>query len=302
MQSAAASPRWPAPGQDIAVAAPAGAFDHLALRRGLEVLAALAPDSPVKVDDAVWSVDGYFAGDDALRAGHLQRLMAEDRPGAVICARGGFGASRLLGLMDLAACARAGTCLIGFSDITALLLALYGRGLTTVHGPVVTQLPRLDRESLGDLADLLAGRLPWPVIHQGQGLSSGRASGPLVGGNLSLLCHLIGTPHCPDLGGAVLFIEEVNEEPYRLDRLLTKLELAGVWQAVAGVAVGALSDQAEDPPRLAEVVIRRLGGLGVPVVSGLPFGHGAANRSLPMGATATVDGNTGLCTVGEDIA
>lgn len=294
-------PRWPRPGSPLAVAAPSGAFDPAEFTAGLEALAKLAPASPLRVDEAVRARDGYLAGDDPARAAHLAELMGDASVGGVICARGGFGASRLLPRLDMEGLAAGGVCLIGFSDITALLNPLAMAGLMTVHGPVVTQLPRLDDPSRAALAELLAGRPPWPGELSGQGLTAGRAHGRLLGGNLTLLGHLLGTPYFPEVTDAVLFIEEVNEEPYRLDRLLTQLELAGVLDAAAGLAVGGLGDDGPGAPALAEVVRRRLGGLDRPVVMGLPFGHGQSNRPLLVGATAEIDASAGTLVVGADL-
>lgn len=294
-------PRWPKPGAPLAVAAPSGAVDAKDLAAGLKVLAALAPGSALEVDDQVRATQGYLAGSDMERARHLEGLLSDQSLGAVICARGGYGASRLLGLIDIDQCAAHGACLIGCSDITALLNPLATAGLITVHGPVVTQLTRLDQTSLDDLAGLLAGRLPWPLRLEGEGLVGGTSFGPLLGGNLTLLCHLLGTPYFPDLHGAILFIEEINEEPYRLDRLLTQLELAGVFSQVAGVAVGSLSAEDHDPLELRAVVQERLSLAGCPVVMGLAFGHGSRNRPLLVGAPAEIDGARGTLSVGLDL-
>ncbi len=294
-------PRWPKPGAPLAVAAPAGALPHREFQAGLEVLAELAGPSPLRVDDVLWAKDDYLAGDDRQRADHLQSLMTDPALGAVLCARGGFGTSRLLPRLAMARLAAAGVCLVGFSDLTALLNPLAAAGLMSVHGPVVTQLPRLDDPSREAYAALLAGRPPWPARLRGQGLTRGRARGRLLGGNLTLLCHLLGTPYFPDPAGAIWFIEEVNEEPYRLDRLFTQMELAGVLAAVTGVAVGRLGDGRDHDPSLDEVVRRRLGGLDQPVVVGLPFGHGPANRPLLVGAAAELDAAAGTLLVGADL-
>lgn len=294
-------PRWPRPGAELALVAPAGAVPRPALEAGLEVLAGLAPHSRCLVDDQVLASQGYLAGGDRERAAHLARLLSDPSLGAVLAARGGFGCSRLLPRLDLAALARAGGCLLGFSDLTCLLNALASQGLVTLHGPVVTQLPRLDQPSRQDLAALLAGQPPFPSRLAGRPRSPGRARGRLQGGNLTSFCHLLGTSWFPDLDGAILFLEETGEAAYRLDRLLTQLELAGMLPQVAGVAVGRLSEQETDPPELTEVVRSRLAGLGRPVVLGLPFGHGAANRLLPVGAMAELDGEAGVLTVGLDL-
>lgn len=294
-------PRWPKPGADLALVAPAGAVPPAALEAGLAALAALAPGSRLIVEEPVRASQGYLAGGDQERAAHLTRLLRDPSLGAVLAARGGFGSSRLLPLLDLEALAGGGACLLGFSDLTCLLGALAARGLATLHGPVVTQLPRLDADSRADLAALLAGRPPFPGLLRGQGRRPGKAWGPLLGGNLTMLCHLLGTAWFPELGGAVLFIEDTGEAAYRLDRLLTQLELSGALAGVAGVAVGRLSDQASDPPDLVEAVAARLSGLGRPLVMGLPFGHGPANRLLPVGALAELDGGAGTLTVGLDL-
>ncbi len=295
-------PRWPAPGRTLAVTAPAGRVAPEALELGLAVLAELAPQCGVQCAEEVLAGEDYLAGPDQQRAAQLSSLLADPELGAVLAARGGFGCARLLPLLDLAAQAAAGPCLIGFSDLTALLNPLAARGLVTVHGPVVTQLHRLDPASRADLAALLAGRRPWPVALSGQGLAPGRAAGPLLGGNLTTLCALLGTPWFPDLTGAVLVLEDTGEAPYRLDRLISQLELSGALAQVAGVAVGRLSQEEIDPPALAEALTRRLAGLGKPVVLNLPFGHGAANRPLPLGARAEIDGGSGVLAVGLDLA
>jgi muramoyltetrapeptide carboxypeptidase len=254
------------------------------------------------VDPEVYLRRGYLAGEDWQRAGHLSKLMSDPEVSAVLCVRGGFGTSRLLTLLDLERLAASGRCLIGSSDLTALLMPLAAEGLITLHGPMVTQLVRLDDPGREDMTRLLTGNLAWPSELVGRPLSYGLAQGPLLGGNLTLICHLMGTHFLPDLSGAILFFEEVNETPYRLDRLLTQLELAGVWDQVAGVAVGSLSDQEEDPVDLWEVLVRRLGRLSVPVMAGLPFGHGPRNRLLPQGALAELDAREGLLRVGLDLA
>jgi muramoyltetrapeptide carboxypeptidase len=291
-------PAWPRSGQVLAVAAPAGAVDRDALESGLAVLAELAPGLRVRVDAEVLTREGYLAGGDELRAAHLARLLTEPGVGGVLAARGGFGASRLLPRLDLDRLAAAGRLVMGFSDLTALLNALAARGLIAVHGPVVTQLPRLDRASREAVAGLLAGRSGWPARLAGRGLAPGRASGVLWGGNLTMLCHLLGTPWQPPVAGGILCLEEVNEPAYRLDRLLTQLELAGVLEQAAGIAVGSLAGEGEAEEELAAVAEARLACLGKPVVAGLPVGHGPRNFPVPLGARAELDGEGGWLRVG----
>jgi muramoyltetrapeptide carboxypeptidase len=304
------APLWPRPGQAITLAAPAGAVDPEALAAGQAALAALLPGVEVVAGPELLARAGYLAGTDAERAEFLTRAMLEPGPGAVLAVRAGYGSSRLLPLLDLDALAASRRLLVGFSDLTCLLNALAARGLVTVHGPLLTSLPTLDQTSRDELAALLSGNPPWPARLTGQTLSpgSGPVRGPvrgiLLGGNLTLLCHLLGTPWFPELTGAILVLEEVNEPAYRLDRCLTQLRLAGLFDrlaGVAGVALGSLSAQAADPPELTAVAAERLAGLGLPVVMGLPFGHGPANRPLPLGALAELDAAAGALTVGIDL-
>jgi muramoyltetrapeptide carboxypeptidase len=302
MAGSAKKPIWPEPGQALAVAAPAGAVDEAELEAGLAVLAELAPQAPLRVDQPVLKREGYLAGDDSGRAAHLAELMAAPGLGAVLCARGGFGSSRLLPLIDMMSLAETRRLLMGFSDFTALLNALAAQGLVTLHGPMVTQLPRLDQPSRQALESLLAGQPQWPLELQGRAISDGKAEGALWGGNLTMLCHLLGTPYMPPLDGGILFLEEVNEPPYRLDRLLTQLELAGVFDRVAGLALGSLSDRDEDAEDLCQVARVRLEALGLPVVMNMPFGHGRRNMPLPIGARAKLDAEARTLLVGLDLA
>ncbi len=288
----------PRPGQALALIAPAGALEPAALEEALDLLERLWPEAPLRESPLLRQRAGYFSAGDAARAGDFTQAMLDHSVGAVWAARGGFGCSRLLPLLDLPALAASGRMLAGSSDLTALLNPLAIAGLVTVHAPVLIQLPRLDEPSRAELLALLQGRDIWPSQLRGQGLAAGVVTGPLMGGNLTTLCHLLGTPWFPDLTGAILFLEDLNEAAYRLDRLLSQLELAGVLGLVAGVAVGSLSDLAAGPPELGETVARRLAGLAKPVVMGLPFGHGAASRCLPLGALARLDGQAGILEAG----
>ncbi len=294
-------PRPPGPHQALALVAPAGVLEPSARQRGLDSLAQLLPDLQLQPAAGVSREGGYLAGSDRERARELARAMSDPGVGAVLAARGGYGSSRLLPLLDLDSLARSDRLLIGFSDLTGLLNPLAQRGLITVHGPTLTQLPRLDQASRRDLARLLTGRRSWPARLEGRGLVPGRARGRLWGGNLSLLCHLLGTPHMPRLAGGILLLEDTNEPPYRLDRMLWQLRLAGVLDQVAGLALGWLGRQRPLAPEQEEILARDLVPLGIPLVAALPLGHGPANRCLPLGAWAELDGGAGRLEVGLDL-
>ncbi len=236
----------------------------------------------------------YLAAPDAARAEEVNRALRDPEVEAIIAARGGFGASRLLPLLDADALRRRRPLLCGFSDLTALHAWANGLGVPTVHGPVVTQLSTLPPAELDSFYALLEGRA-LPCLEALEPLAPGRARGPLLGGNLSLLAHLCGTPYLPALAGAILLLEEIGEQPYRLDRLLAQLELAGQLRAVAGVVVGTLLDcDAPQGPEAVSwsgraVMLDRLRALGVPVALGAPVGHAEHNLALPLGLEATLE-------------
>ena len=294
-------PRALRPGDEVAVVAPAGAVrDQAALQRGLDRLRrwGLFPDVLPSVHSQLdWPAGSPLAASDAVRLGDLQRAFAEPRYRAVFCARGGYGTTRLLDQLDWAALAAAPKFLIGYSDITALQAAAWRQlRLVTLHGPMVATSTELDpgpdgwelqRQLL--FAPARPPALPW-LAEAATVLVPGVAEGPLLGGNLSLLCALLGTPWAPDLQGAILCLEDVGEAPYRLDRMLTQLASAGVFRQVAGVALGDFHQPntpaaSVDPGTLA-VLRERLAGLPVPVVAGLPFGHRPGSWTLPLGAPA----------------
>jgi muramoyltetrapeptide carboxypeptidase len=187
---------------------------------------------------------------------------------------------------------------IGFSDITALHAALNQAGLVTVHGPMVAFLPRTPPEALEHLEALLFGRARRPADGEPPGpgaglvgtgvIRPGAAAGPLVGGSLTLLAHLCGTRWQPRLAGAVLFVEDVAEEPYKLDRYVTQLRLSGALDGVRAVCVGQLARCDAPGQSGAETVRELVRALGVPAIEGLPAGHERDNRALPLGGLAHV--------------
>ena len=284
-------------GDVVRVVAPASPFDPEPFERGLAVLRDRLGLEPRMRED-VRARTGYLAGDDARRLGEWLEAASDPEARVVWCARGGYGAMRLLPRLEAARLLHPPKVVVGFSDITAPHLALNRAGLVTVHGPVVTQLGSLAPLALDHLEALLFGP-PAPgaggsAPPPGSGVPAaavirpGRITGPLVGGNLRILAHLCGTPWQPRLEGAVLFLEDVGERPYRLDRAMTQLRLAGALDGVAGVALGAFTDCDEPGISGAETMRRLTAELGVPAVEGLPAGHQADNRALPLGSVVTL--------------
>jgi muramoyltetrapeptide carboxypeptidase len=241
------------------------------------------------------AIDGYLAGDDAARAHDLDAAVRDPALAAIWFARGGYGTARILDGIDLARLVRQPKLLIGYSDLTALFAALLSRVSTTcLHGPVVAELSRPAMFHAPSLAAAMACRMTRRRVVQRDVLRSGTARGRLMGGNLTVLVHLLGTRHMPDLSGSVLFLEETGEETYRVDRLLQHLRMSGALSAVRAVLLGSF----HVPPTarvfpgdcaLDDVLRHHLLPLGVPVVRGIPSGHGPGKWTLPLGGTAIVD-------------
>jgi muramoyltetrapeptide carboxypeptidase len=248
------------------------------------------------------AIDGYFAGDDAARAGDLDAAIADPKLAAVWFARGGYGTARILDRVDLGRLVRRPKLLLGYSDLTALFSALLKRASTVcLHAPVVAELGHRPAFHAASLGDALAGRKIGRRVVRRDVLRAGAARGRLMGGNLTVLSHLLGTPHMPDLRGAVLFLEEIGEEAYCVDRLLQHLRMSGALAGVRAVVIG----QFHVPPStrtfpgdrdLASVLRDHLLPLGVPVVVGFPAGHGRGKWTLPLGGTASLDTSAGLLT------
>ena len=246
---------------------------------------------------------GYLAGSDDQRATDLNAALRDPHNDAIWFLRGGYGTMRILDRIDWRALLDRPRPVIGFSDITAVHLGIQQHGLVSFHGPhpAVPELPayaeRGIHRMLTDPSPL--GPIPFPPggPDRAHAVVGGSAEGALIGGNLSLLAATVGTPYEIRARGAILFLEEVGEPAYRVDRLLSQLRLAGVLDGIAGVAVGAISDSPDDPddglPAPADLLLDRLGELGIPVAFGFPFGHVPDNWTLPMGVRARLDADAG---------
>ncbi|MBO4163197.1 LD-carboxypeptidase [Micromonospora sp. MMS20-R2-23] len=289
-------------GDTVMLVSPSGPTRPERVARGVELLTGWGL-RPVVAPNA-YARRGYLAGDDALRAADLNAAFADPQVRGVICTRGGYGAQRVVDLIDMAAVRRDPKVVAGFSDITALQFALWrGARLTGVHGPgaawVDERTPLRSAESLHaalmTTAPVTVAAVPTEETYPVR--VPGRAVGRLLGGNLCLITATLGTPDMPDLTGAVLLVEEVQEPPYKVDRMLTHLRRAGVLDGLAGVAVGQFTDCADGwDTTVVDVLTDRLGDLGVPVLGGLPIGHGPGQLTVPVGTPATLDTETGTLT------
>lgn len=269
------------PGDTVAVVAPSGPFPADRYQRGLEVLRSRG----YEVREILPSRSRrYLAGTDEERASALNEAFAAPEVRAIFAARGGYGAMRILPSIDWEAAAASGKVLVGFSDVTALHLALQRHGARSVHGPVVTRLGEEPPHAIERLFQLLEGGIPAPI--PGETLVEGDGAGPLLGGCLSVLSRLVGTPYLPPLKGAILLLEDVGERPYRLDRMWTHLKLAGLLDDIAGVVLGDLTacDEPTGDHGGREVMDELIRSLGKPAIAGLPIGHGPVHLSVPLGA------------------
>ena len=280
-------------GEPVAVIAPSGPVPAERFAAGLAVLSAR---HPVMQSGGLLSQQGFLAGDDGRRLAELRWALSDPQVHAVFCARGGHGALRLLpSLLAIDPLELPTRPVVGFSDVTVLhaLLALHRR--VTIHGPVVTQLAELPEVDRSALWSLLEGEPPSDISELlSIGASSLPVRGRLLGGNLEVLSRLCGTAlqaALTDVGPVVLLLEEVTESPYRIDRALTQLLLSGALRSVVAVVVGDLI-RCEGPaahPTALSVIAERLSALGVPILSGVPLGHGARNREVPLGVEVEVN-------------
>ena len=251
---------------------------------------------------------GFLAGTDKQRLEDLHNMFADPSIKAIFCARGGYGTMRLLQAIDYTKIQQQPKIFLGYSDITALHMAVWQKiQLVCFHGPMpaaewsTPALVALQALLFAPTAGYtLTARQPTNFsfsAQQAQVLSSGTAEGLVLGGNLTVLTALIGTPYFPDLTNCILCLEDVGESPYRIDRMLTQWRLAGIWNKVRGIALGTFSDcdtKPTDPDygnkaALYEVLKQQLGALGIPVVYGLPFGHIQHNTIFPIGVPAHLD-------------
>lgn len=303
---AAGGCRWPPPlrqGDEVVAVAPAGPPDPERTRVGLALLRGWGLRVHVAEHAFAGDASGFLAAGDHARAADLQAALDDPAVAGVFSLRGGYGCQRLLDLVDLSGVAARPKVFVGFSDATALHAALLRQaGIVTFHGPSLQWSPhRLGERSARSLRAAVTGQ-PGERV-RGVPLRPGRVTAPLVGGNLTLLAHLCGTPHQLAAAGCVLVLEDVAERPYRLDRALVQLRQAGVLDDVAGLALGTfhrcVEQRAGRPSASArEVLAGHAAELDVPAVWDLPLGHGHGQLTVPLGAPATLDGGSGTLEAG----
>ncbi len=313
-------PRALRKGDTIALVAPAGPVDRARLERGVAVYE--KQGFQLKTYRDIYATHGYLAGDDDVRTKELMEAFADPEVAAIFPARGGTGVTRLLDRLDYELIRQNPKILCGFSDITALHLAVNSQtGLVTFHSPHPMDGPG-HPEGFTDLTArtywrcLLAdeyessNEASWEIPlteNERQGIATvhpGTATGRLIGGNLALICSLLGTPYEIVTEQNILLIEDISEQPYRIDRFLSQLQLAGKLDKLSGVVVGQFTDCLPEEGKasltLEQIFSNYLGELKVPIVQNFPTGHARDNATLPLGVQVELNADARKLTVLEN--
>ncbi|MEJ2298302.1 MAG: LD-carboxypeptidase [Woeseiaceae bacterium] len=302
-------PRRLAAGNTVGLVAPAGpAADDESVRYSIELLESFG--FRVRAGEHVFERNQYLAGEDRDRAADVNAMFADDAIDAIFTLRGGYGTQRMLSYLDYDMIASNPKVFIGSSDITGILIAMHEKaGLVGFHGPSAGG-------NYSDYALAEFRKVLWepaartrigaaPPVETGPGrverrnrvtrFAGGKGRGRLIGGNLTLVSTLMGTPYEPDFRDRIVFLEDVNEAPYRIDRMLTQLWLAGKLQHAAGIAFGKFTKTDDDGNTFSieEIISHRCADLGIPVVGGLMIGHIADKTTVPMGIEAELDADAG---------
>jgi len=308
MKADPVKPRALKRGDTIGVVAPAGPVNRERIDRAFDRVRQLGFHTKTYGD--IYRRTDYLAGDDKTRADELMAAFTDQETAAVWCARGGYGVMRLLELIDFDVVRHNPKVFVGFSDITILHLAMQQRAnLITFHGPNLQdgfgkpdEMPppsatALWRALMADQQSTSEAGYPFDFLEAAaselRSITNGKAIGRLTGGNLAVICGLMGTPFEIETAGCILFLEDVSERVYRIDRYLSQLMLAGKLQAAAGILLGTFSYDDDDPPESQAAVAALLdeycSRLKIPVLAGFPAGHAQYNLTLPMGALAEID-------------
>ncbi|MCS7302181.1 MAG: LD-carboxypeptidase [Candidatus Kapabacteria bacterium] len=298
-------PRALRQGMRVGIVAPAGPVHPRQLQTGIEFFESLG--LRVVLGRYLNKGNGYLAAPDRDRAAELSEFLLRPDIDAVVCARGGYGVLRILPLLDFSALAACTKPVIGYSDITALLIALNQRtGLITFHGPMASS--QFDSTTAGSfIATLFQFESEYVEGAEMQltytdsrflPIIQGTAEGKLLGGNLSVFCSLLGTPYEPDTRDCILFFEDVGEEPYKIDRMFTQLSLAGKLEGARGIILGAFTKQS---PRsnegeaentgsaIIQIVAEQCAQHRIPLLANFPIGHIKSKITLPIGARAVLN-------------
>ena len=285
-------------GDTVGIVAPAGPFDPKKFMKGKAVLESMG--FRTFFDEGIFQKHGFFAGTDVQRGDQVNRLFADPAIRAVVCARGGYGSMRILPFLDFETIQKNPKIFVGFSDISAPLSVLNDRcGLVTFHGPVVTTLANAIEETIVAMFTVLTSNTILELKpEKGIVIKPGVSSGIMAGGNLTTLCHLVGTPYAPRFNGKILFIEDVGEFPYRIDRMLVQMKLAGCFEGLKGLVLGSFEEcgQLDEIFRIVQEMFK---DVNIPILAGFEIGHSKINITIPIGLEATLDTDRQILTFYE---
>lgn len=274
-------------GDVLGVCAPSACFDTEKLNKGIQVLQNLGFE--VKVPEEIFKKKRYLAGDDILRANVINKLFSDPEIDGIICARGGFGAMRVLNHLNWNTIKQNPKPFIGFSDNTALLLSIISEtGNLVIHGPNVVSFASAPQKNIDSFYRTLMGSFDTLKVVNGKIITSGKCTGVLKGGNLATISHLLGTKFQPDFNGSVLFLEDIGEPAYKIDRMLTQMKMAGLFDGIQGVITGVFKN-CDNDKYVEEILFDTFEEYNIPVLSGLDAGHGKVNLSLYMGTDIVMD-------------
>ena len=280
------------PKDNIGIIAPASPFDKNKFLNGITVLESIGFKAvfPQKIFEA----QGFLAGSDQHRAQMLNSMFADPSIDAIWCARGGYGSLRILPLIDYDIIKSNPKVFIGCSDISAILNTFFSKcGLVTFHGPMIESLGLANKQTIQALNDIFLTDQRLTLKSENKFvISSGTASGVVAGGNLTTLCHLTGTPFAPNFSKKILLIEDVGEAPYRIDRMLTQMMLAGSFKQIAGIILGSFKNCGESD-QIYRIVDDAFSDFHIPILAGFNIGHGEPNLTVPIGIQARLDTEKG---------
>ncbi len=281
-------PRRLEPGDTIGVIAPAGPVAQEEIQPTIDLL--YKKGYRIREAPNLFNRKGYLAGHDYARLDDLHSMFSDNGIKAIFCARGGYGSIRILDKIDYDLILDNPKIIVGYSDITALLFAIFQRtGLVTFHGPMLRDLAQDGGNNLGDFLELSSSDTPRIYdLSGGMVLNKGKARGMVLGGNLSIISSLMGTPFMPMMKGAILFIEDRCESLYRIDRMLSQLRQGGIIGGLSGLIAGRFVD-CGDISDINELLKDITSGIDIPLINGLLVGHDRENRTIPIGIHAELD-------------
>jgi muramoyltetrapeptide carboxypeptidase len=286
-------------GDTVGLVSPAGPVKSATVQAGVATLEDMG--LKVKMGNHVLDKKSYLAGTDSNRAGDINRMFADDQVKGIFCLRGGYGSTRILDMLDYDLILKNPKIVLGYSDITALHIAMAKKtGLVTFHGPMVSEMgkgfPEYNRVYLQKalFSDQCIGPIQNPQHEEPvEVLFPGSVRGPIKGGNLSLLCSTIGTEYELDTTGCLFFVEEIGEPPYKIDRMLNHLKMAGKFDRAAGIIFGQWTDciDQKHPENGVDEIIKEIArSQRKPCISNVMIGHGRYNVTIPLGCSAIIDG------------